>query len=218
MLAVGLATSVACFLVGQWILRGNGFNYEGGYPAVTLADGEAFRAVVGSAVYLGILALFSLGVGAIARHTAGAITVVLAAVLAPGHRDRLPAREPRRAAREVLADGCRPRDPADRRATGQHSDRARRRAWPSSPPTAAVALLVALWLDRPARRLSRSASAPTFGMIGAVAIRPAELIERKRNGEELSDEEISELVLGYARGESPTTRWPPGAWPSTSAG
>ena len=34
-------------------------------------------------------------------------------------------------------------------------------------------------------------------------IRPAELIERKRNGEELSAEEISELVLGYARGEIP---------------
>ncbi len=34
-------------------------------------------------------------------------------------------------------------------------------------------------------------------------IHPAELIERKRNGEELSAEEISELVLGYARGEIP---------------
>ncbi|MDQ3066118.1 MAG: thymidine phosphorylase, partial [Actinomycetota bacterium] len=32
---------------------------------------------------------------------------------------------------------------------------------------------------------------------------PAELIERKRNGEELAAEEISELVLGYARGEIP---------------
>jgi len=32
---------------------------------------------------------------------------------------------------------------------------------------------------------------------------PAELIERKRNGEELPAEEISELVLGYARGEIP---------------
>jgi pyrimidine-nucleoside phosphorylase len=32
---------------------------------------------------------------------------------------------------------------------------------------------------------------------------PAELIERKRNGEELRAEEISELVLGYARGEIP---------------
>jgi pyrimidine-nucleoside phosphorylase len=34
-------------------------------------------------------------------------------------------------------------------------------------------------------------------------IRPAELIERKRNGEELSADEIAELILGYARGEIP---------------
>ena len=34
-------------------------------------------------------------------------------------------------------------------------------------------------------------------------IHPAELIERKRNGEELPSEEISELILGYARGEIP---------------
>ena len=34
-------------------------------------------------------------------------------------------------------------------------------------------------------------------------IRPAELIERKRNGEELPADEIAELVLGYARGEIP---------------
>jgi pyrimidine-nucleoside phosphorylase len=34
-------------------------------------------------------------------------------------------------------------------------------------------------------------------------IRPAELIQRKRDGEELSREEISELILGYARGEIP---------------
>jgi pyrimidine-nucleoside phosphorylase len=34
-------------------------------------------------------------------------------------------------------------------------------------------------------------------------IRPAELIERKRNGEELAPDELRELVLGYARGEVP---------------
>ena len=34
-------------------------------------------------------------------------------------------------------------------------------------------------------------------------IRPAELIERKRDGKELAGEEIAELVLGYARGEIP---------------
>jgi pyrimidine-nucleoside phosphorylase len=40
-------------------------------------------------------------------------------------------------------------------------------------------------------------------MIGAVTIRAAELIERKRNGGELSDEEIADLVLGFTRGEIP---------------
>ena len=45
-LTVGLATSAACFQIGQWLLRQGGFNYEGGYPAVTLADGFALRAVV----------------------------------------------------------------------------------------------------------------------------------------------------------------------------
>jgi pyrimidine-nucleoside phosphorylase len=34
-------------------------------------------------------------------------------------------------------------------------------------------------------------------------IRPAELIQRKRDGDELSDQELSELILGYARGEIP---------------
>jgi pyrimidine-nucleoside phosphorylase len=34
-------------------------------------------------------------------------------------------------------------------------------------------------------------------------IHPAELIERKRNGEELASDEISELILGYARDEIP---------------
>jgi pyrimidine-nucleoside phosphorylase len=40
-------------------------------------------------------------------------------------------------------------------------------------------------------------------MIGGVAIRAADLIERKRNGDELSAEEISELVLGFTRGDIP---------------
>jgi ABC-2 type transport system permease protein len=82
-LVLGFVTTAGCFVVGQQLLRGNGFNYENGYPAVSLADGEAFRAVGGTALYLGALALFSLGVGAAVRHTAGAITIVLVAVLAP---------------------------------------------------------------------------------------------------------------------------------------
>jgi len=40
-------------------------------------------------------------------------------------------------------------------------------------------------------------------MIVAMTIRAAELIERKREGGELADEEISELVLGFTRGDVP---------------
>ena len=40
-------------------------------------------------------------------------------------------------------------------------------------------------------------------MIVGVTIRTADLIERKRNGGELSDDEIAELVLGYTRGDVP---------------
>ena len=82
-LPLGLATSVLCFLLGQAILRGNGFTYENGYPAASLADGETFRAVAGSGLFVGLLAVFSLGVGAVLRHTAGAVTTVLALLLGP---------------------------------------------------------------------------------------------------------------------------------------
>jgi ABC-2 type transport system permease protein len=82
-LPIGLATSVACFLLGQAILRGNGFTYENGYPAASLVDSEPLRAVAGSGLYLGLLAVFSLSVGAILRHTAGAVTAVLALVIGP---------------------------------------------------------------------------------------------------------------------------------------
>jgi ABC-2 type transport system permease protein len=82
-LLVGTATSVACFLVAQPILHGNGFVYENGYPALSLADADVLRAVLGTGVYLTLLAVFALGVGVVLRHTAGAITTVLGLLLAP---------------------------------------------------------------------------------------------------------------------------------------
>ena len=49
-------------------------------------------------------------------------------------------------------------------------------------------------------------------------IRPAELIQRKRDGQELGGEELAELVLAYARGDVPDYQLPRSAWPSTSRG
>src|SRR3990172_5361484 len=56
------------------------------------------------------------------------------------------------------------------------------------------------WVHRDAHRQQAKLQSVTRA---PVTIRPAELIERKRNGEELSAEEIAGLVLGYASGEIP---------------
>jgi ABC-2 type transport system permease protein len=49
-----------------------------GYPILSLLDEPTRRAYLGTVLYLGLVALLSLGIGALARHTTGAITIVLA--------------------------------------------------------------------------------------------------------------------------------------------
>ena len=49
----------------------------------------------------------------------------------------------------------------------------------------------------------RSRPPDTLRLRGRQVIRAAELIQRKRDGEELNDEELADLVLGYARDEIP---------------
>jgi ABC-2 type transport system permease protein len=59
------------------VLPGNGFTVASGYPPLSLADDLTLRAAVGSVAYLGLIGVLGLGVGAIVRDTAGAITIVL---------------------------------------------------------------------------------------------------------------------------------------------
>jgi ABC-2 type transport system permease protein len=80
---VALPTAAASFVLGQSVLRGNGFDYDGGYPTVTLADGEALRAVAGTASYLTALALLAFGLTAVVRRTAVATGIVLGLLLVP---------------------------------------------------------------------------------------------------------------------------------------
>jgi ABC-type transport system involved in multi-copper enzyme maturation permease subunit len=82
-LGVGLVASLASFFAGQSILPGNGFTTANGYPPASLGDGPTLRAVVGSALYLALLALLSLGVGAVLRHTAGAVSTLLGLLFVP---------------------------------------------------------------------------------------------------------------------------------------
>jgi ABC-2 type transport system permease protein len=81
-LAIGAVTSVASFLVAQPLQHGNGYNAPA-YPHVSLTDPLVLRAVVGTALYLTLLALFAMGVAVIVRHTAAATTVAVTLVLAP---------------------------------------------------------------------------------------------------------------------------------------
>ncbi|WP_062444161.1 ABC transporter permease subunit [Herbidospora daliensis] len=69
-LAVGLISSFAAFFASQAVFSMRRLG-------VGIGDPEVLRAVTGGGLYLTLIALISLGAGAIVRHTAGAITSVL---------------------------------------------------------------------------------------------------------------------------------------------
>jgi ABC-type transport system involved in multi-copper enzyme maturation permease subunit len=64
---------VSSFLIGSAILHSK--------VAVSLGDPGVARAVVGAGLYLAVLGLLALAIGALIRHTAGAITTVIGVVL-----------------------------------------------------------------------------------------------------------------------------------------
>jgi ABC-2 type transport system permease protein len=80
-LAVGLGTAALAYAAGMPLLRGNGFTAANDYPGYSWST--VARGVGGTGIYLAGLALFSLGVGAIMRHTAAAISTVLALLWVP---------------------------------------------------------------------------------------------------------------------------------------
>jgi ABC-2 type transport system permease protein len=82
-LAVGAVATAIAFYAGQALLHSNGFIYDNGYPAATLGDSQTLRKVAIAIVYVGLLAVLSLGVGAIVRHTAAAISVLLGVLFVP---------------------------------------------------------------------------------------------------------------------------------------
>jgi ABC-2 type transport system permease protein len=77
-LAAAAVAVLACVLLGRLILPGHGFTLAHGYPTLALGDGPALRATCGSALYLGLVALLSLGVATVVREAAVAIGIVLA--------------------------------------------------------------------------------------------------------------------------------------------
>jgi ABC-2 type transport system permease protein len=76
-LFAGALGVLGSLLVARNILPGNGFIAVNGYPPLSLRDGLSLRAAGGSVLYLGLIALLSVGVAAILRDTAGATGVML---------------------------------------------------------------------------------------------------------------------------------------------
>jgi ABC-type transport system involved in multi-copper enzyme maturation permease subunit len=75
--AAGLAGSAGAVVLGIPLLRASGNPV---YPASTLTD---VRVIAGTAALVAVFAVFALSVGAIARHGAGTVTVVITAVIVP---------------------------------------------------------------------------------------------------------------------------------------
>jgi ABC-2 type transport system permease protein len=70
---LGTAVSFGSFFIGEPILHGK--------APVSLGDPGVLRAVIGGGLYLAMLGLFALALGAIIRHTAAGITGVIGFVL-----------------------------------------------------------------------------------------------------------------------------------------
>jgi ABC-type transport system involved in multi-copper enzyme maturation permease subunit/regulation of enolase protein 1 (concanavalin A-like superfamily) len=79
---VGLIASLAAFVVTQPILRSNGFGPPG-YPKRSLTEWPVLRAVIGAALCLALIAVFSLALGTILRRSAGAIAGAIVLFLTP---------------------------------------------------------------------------------------------------------------------------------------
>jgi ABC-2 type transport system permease protein len=73
----GALAVLASVLAGQILLDRHGIDPAHGYATLSLADGTALRAAAGSALYLALIALLSLGVAAAIRDSAVSIGVVL---------------------------------------------------------------------------------------------------------------------------------------------
>jgi len=76
-LTSGAVAALGSWLAGRLILPGHGFTPAHGYAPLSLGDGLVLRATAGSVLYLGLIALLSLGIATLVRDSAVAIGTVL---------------------------------------------------------------------------------------------------------------------------------------------
>lgn len=77
MLVAGAVAVLGAVLAGHLILPGHGFTAARGFHPVWLSDAPTVRAAIGSVLYLGLIALLSLGIAALVRDSAVSIGAAL---------------------------------------------------------------------------------------------------------------------------------------------
>jgi ABC-2 type transport system permease protein len=74
-LVLGEISAFVAFLIGQPIIG----SYAG-VPHTTLGDPGVLRAVIGAGLYLAVIGLVAMGLGALVRNTAGGISIIVALI------------------------------------------------------------------------------------------------------------------------------------------
>ena len=82
-LVAALPAVTGCLIIGRLLLPGAGLSPAHGYALVSISHGATLRAGIGGVLYLVLVALLSLGLGAIVRDTAAATGVVLGLLYLP---------------------------------------------------------------------------------------------------------------------------------------
>jgi len=82
-LVAGVIAILGCLLAGRLMLPAAGLGPANGYALISLNNTPTLRAAGGSVLYLGLIALLSLGVGSVIRDTGVSIGVVFGVLYLP---------------------------------------------------------------------------------------------------------------------------------------
>jgi len=82
-LGAGVLGVLGSLAAGRIALPGRRFVGDNTVPPLSMADEPTLRAAIGTVLYLGLIAVLSLGIAMVVRHTAAALPTVLAVLFLP---------------------------------------------------------------------------------------------------------------------------------------
>jgi ABC-2 type transport system permease protein len=82
-MAASVVMVVGCLVAGRLLLPAAGLGPAHGYALISLAHNATLRAAAGTAIYLALIALLSLGIATVVRETAASIGAVFSLLFLP---------------------------------------------------------------------------------------------------------------------------------------